>query len=203
MSWNIHGARDARVGAIAREIAGHQPDIACLNEVPRCDGRRLGRATGMRAFVASSFIGPYGNAILTGMPVASWRRLRFAGTHRVDRRDAAIVTLSSGIEVASIHLNLRSPRRLRDIDQLLGALPGRAVVAGDHNEGPGGGVWRALAERFDDACTAEGAPTFPAAEPRARIDLIWVPRDARVTSCRVAATSLSDHRPVIVDVDLG
>jgi endonuclease/exonuclease/phosphatase family metal-dependent hydrolase len=201
LTWNIHGARDAPVERIAREIASHEADVVCLNEVRRRHGKQLARAVGLRAFVASSFIGPYGTAILTNEPVSAWRRLRFSGVRRVDRRDASLVTLADGPTIAAIHLGLQAPERLRNAAELLEALPDRAIIAGDTNERPAGSVASMLAGRFDDACLEPGEPTFSAAAPRARIDYIWVPRGTRVRACRVAPTSASDHLAVMVDID--
>ncbi len=200
LTWNIHGARDAALRRIAREIAASEPDVVCLNELRRRHGKPLGRMLGFRAYIASSFIGPYGNAILTNDPVTGWRRLRFSGTRRVDRRDAAIVTLAAGPAIAAIHLNaLRPDERTRNAAELLESLPESSIIAGDLNEKPDGSVAGLFSHRLDDGCASAG-PTFPAATPRARIDYIWLPRGARASGCRVVPTSSSDHLPVIVDV---
>lgn len=202
LTWNIHGLRDASLATIAAEIAAQAPDVVCLNEVPRRLGARLGAALGMRAFVASSPIGPYGNAVLTREPIAVTLPLRFHGVRRVARRDAAVIGFHSELIIAAVHLSLRAPERLRHIEQLLDALPDRAIVAGDMNEQPGGNVWRALDARLDDAGTTVGEPTFPASGPTARIDAIWTPRGARVTRYDVLLTTSSDHRPIIAELDL-
>jgi endonuclease/exonuclease/phosphatase family metal-dependent hydrolase len=198
LTWNIHGARDAPLTQIAAELRAQSPDVVCLNEVRRGHGRRLAATLGMRAFEAGCLIGPYGNAILTALPVTAFRRLRFSGIRRVDRRDAAIVTLADGLMVAAVHLGLRAPSRAACITELLDALPDRAVISGDMNEGPGGAAWEAIARRFDDT---GDVPTFPASEPRARIDVIWVPRGAHVMPAAVVPTTSSDHRMVVVDLD--
>lgn len=208
LTWNVHGFRDASVATIADEISAHRADVVCLNEVPRAQGRRIGGALGMRAFVASSPLGPYGNTILTSQPVDRWRRLRFSGVRRTARRDAAIVGLAGGLTVAAVHLSLRAAERARHIAELLAALPPEAIVAGDMNERPGGTVWNTLDARLADAAAAVAAavtapqPTFPAGAPTARIDGIWVPYGTQVIRCEVTETTASDHRPVFADVDL-
>lgn len=210
LTWNVHGFRDASVATIADEISAHHADVVCLNEVPRAQGRRIGVALGMRAFVASSPFGPYGNTILTSRPVDRWRRLRFSGVRRTARRDAAIVGLAGGLAVAAVHLSLRAAERARHIAELLAALPPEAIVAGDMNERPGGTVWNTLDARLADAAGAAAAdaagvaaapqPTFPAGAPTARIDGIWVPHGTQVIRCEVIETTASDHRPVVVDL---
>ena len=199
ITWNIHGARDASIGEIAGEIAAHSADVVCLNEVRRSDGKRLRDALGMRAFVASSFIGPYGNVILTNEPVVAWRRFRFSRVRRIDRRDAALVTLADGMIIAAIHLGLRAPERARSVAELLAALPDRSIIAGDANETPEGAAARSLSGRFDDAGHERGEPTFPSAAPRSRIDYVWLPSRTLVRVCRVVPTAASDHLPLIVE----
>ena len=202
VTWNIHGAKDASLGRIADEIAGFEPDVVCLNEVPRRHGKRLGRLLRLRSYVASSFVGPYGNAIFTNEPVARWHRFRFAGTRRIDRRDAALLELTAGPTIAAVHLNsLRPHDRPRNVAELVRHLPDRSIVAGDMNETAGGAVARELSGRFVDACDGGTEPTFPAAVPRVRIDQVWVPPGTVVLSCRTAATDASDHRPVIVEIE--
>jgi endonuclease/exonuclease/phosphatase family metal-dependent hydrolase len=201
LTWNIHGARDASIAEIAGEIAAHEADVVCLNEVKLSDGKRLRDVLRMRAFVASSFIGPYGNAILTRELVTAWRRFRFSRVRRIDRRDAALVTLADGMMIAAIHLGLRAPERSSSAAELLAALPDRAIVAGDANETPDHAAVRLFSSRFDDAGRERAEPTFPAGEPRSRIDYVWVPKGTPVRACRVVPTRASDHLPVIVDFD--
>ena len=201
LTWNIHGARDASIAEIAGAIAVHEADVVCLNEVKRSDGKRLRDALRMRAFVASSFIGPYGCAIFTNESVARWRRFRFSEVRRIDRRDAALITLADGTMIAAIHLGLRGPERSRSAAKLLAALPDRAIVAGDANETPDHAAVRLFSSRFDDAASERAEPTFPASEPRSRIDYVWVPRGTRVLACGVVPTRASDHLPVIADID--
>ena len=202
LTWNIHGARDASVERIASEIIAQRPDVVCLNEVRPRHGRRLAGALKMQSFVASSMFGPYGVAIYTNEAVSSWRRLKFEGVRRVDRRDAAVVTLAAGLTVIGIHLNLRADERLRNAHQLLKVLPDRSIVAGDMNETPKGRVWHALAGRLADAGAAVDVPTFPAGSPRERIDFIWVPPAARVLGTDVVPTRSSDHRAVDVTLEI-
>lgn len=202
VTWNIHGARDAPLERIARELENVRADMVCLNEVRRRDGKKLGRLLGMRPYVASSWIGPHGNAIFTNGPVTRWRRLRFRGVRRGHRRDAAVVELTGGPTIAAIHLNaLRPDDRIRNAAEMVASLPERSIIAGDINEGADGAVATQLSSRFDDACAGPAEPTFPATDPRARIDFVWVPPGAEIVSCRVVATDASDHLPVIVDVE--
>lgn len=87
-----------------------------------------------------------------------------------------------------------------------------SVLLGDFNAGPGypGPAYGMLSDSFTDAWNAAGrrddaaSYTWPSAEPKMRIDHIWLSRDDWVVaqgSARVFGDeSLSDHRAVIVEV---
>ena len=64
---------------------------------------------------------------------------------------------------------------------------------------------RALTAVLTDAWAAVGdgpGHTFPALRPIARIDHVLVSADVRPEAAAVVAARASDHRPLVVDVDL-
>ena len=77
------------------------------------------------------------------------------------------------------------------------------MVLGDLNEPPNGPAWSRLTEVLVDTDPG-GAPTFPAVEPRLRIDAILVTPDLRTGPAHVPSHPpvhrASDHRPVLVDI---
>jgi endonuclease/exonuclease/phosphatase family metal-dependent hydrolase len=82
-------------------------------------------------------------------------------------------------------------------------------VGGDLNEHPGRGAAKLLGDRLGDAWLLGGdadGDTFPAGEPAARIDYLFVSEDIRVE--RVIVPPLpevrraSDHRPVVAELAL-
>ncbi|HKY67745.1 MAG TPA: endonuclease/exonuclease/phosphatase family protein, partial [Acidimicrobiales bacterium] len=80
------------------------------------------------------------------------------------------------------------------------------VLLGDMNAGPETPEMRALTTVLVDAWAAVGAGdghTFPARRPIARIDHVLVHGPVRPVGAEVVDTRASDHRPVVVDVDLG
>ena len=80
------------------------------------------------------------------------------------------------------------------------------VIAGDINERPEEAVWRAMAAEFRDAGSSDDTPTFSTRVPRRRIDGVFVRGPARIGSYRVVdgvdVVAASDHRPVVVDIDV-
>jgi endonuclease/exonuclease/phosphatase family metal-dependent hydrolase len=106
----------------------------------------------------------------------------------------------AGLSVAVTHLSVRRAESGPQLDATLAALrqrPGPWVVAGDLNRGPPdvapavGAAGLALAD--------PGVPTFPAGEPRARIDHVAV-AGARIGAVEVRALPVSDHRALVVEV---
>ncbi|MEU6413361.1 endonuclease/exonuclease/phosphatase family protein [Microbispora sp. NPDC046933] len=161
-------------------------------------------------------------------------RLRwFAG---LEWRSVALAVVEKDGEryaVCSAHLDLLAGARLSHAVQILPLLERAArefgaapVLAGDLNEIPGAPVWRLLGGRYTDcftvtrfSATQGAAPrlaadgdhsragaTFPARDPRVRIDAIFAGPGLTVASyggADVAAEDLaaaSDHRPVVAEV---
>lgn len=222
MTYNLHDLRDDRAAA-ARVVRAVDPDVLCLQEVPRRLTTELrlppfARACGLRW--GGRRLGTGGTAVLTGprVVVHGSRRGRLPVRFPDRTRGYAVATVSlpgdgsetaasAPVDVVSIHLGLRAPERVRHAATLLATLPARAVVAGDLNEGADGAAHRLVAARLP--VVSSGEPTFPADRPTAVIDVVFAsPGLARVTGAAVDVSerdlaSGSDHRPVWVDLDLG
>jgi endonuclease/exonuclease/phosphatase family metal-dependent hydrolase len=118
---------------------------------------------------------------------------------------AAVVDTPHGpMTVATTHLSFVpgwNVRQLRTAVRALRALPAPRVLLGDLNL-PGGPVraftgWRTLAR----------LPTYPSPSPRAQLDHILAdPRGAerlgRVVQVRSPHAAVSDHRPLVVHLDV-
>nr|WP_225311299.1 endonuclease/exonuclease/phosphatase family protein [Microbispora cellulosiformans] len=165
------------------------------------------------------------------------RRLRwFTG---LERRAVAVAVVEKGRDryaVCSAHLDLLAGARLSHAAEIVPILEGAArefgaapVLAGDLNEPPGAPVWRLLGARYADCFAAapdaggsrtadgaaegggcgEGGSTFPARDPRVRIDAIFAGPGLTVLSCGGAdvtpgdLTAASDHRPVVAEIASG
>jgi endonuclease/exonuclease/phosphatase family metal-dependent hydrolase len=78
------------------------------------------------------------------------------------------------------------------------------VLGGDMNARPEAVEVRALGGVFDDAwlgCGTGPGHTFRADQPDRRIDYLMLVR-VRCTRAQVIATEISDHRPLVVDVQI-
>ncbi|MEO7751961.1 MAG: endonuclease/exonuclease/phosphatase family protein [Terracoccus sp.] len=222
MSYNLRDFLDDRHAA-ARVVRAVDPDVLCLQEVPR----RLTTEVRLPPFARECGLlwsrrrrGSGGTAVLTAPRV----RVHAATTTRLpvrfpDRtRGYAALDLSlpgsPPLTVVSVHLSLRADERERHTRRLLadlsvdaaGGRGSRLVVAGDLNEGPGGRARDLLTGSLRILSPDE--PTFPARAPDQRLDLVLGspglrvrPAD-RVPLAEADLVAASDHRPVWVDLDV-
>lgn len=236
LSYNVRGLRDDRA-ALHTVVRQLRPDVALIQEAPsrlrwrpRCAA--LARECGLLYAAGGRTAG--GNLLLVSsrIDVHAVEELRIP--QRIREPIRGIVAATLGLEkvqfaAVGIHLGLSSLGRRRDVQEVLGALRARRdlpiVVGGDLNEPVGGPSWRefAVAGMHDPATSLEtgenGAPvgaldphalTFPAAEPRRRIDAILVGPGADVSDygvptapeLRYQLAHATDHLPVVAVVDL-
>jgi endonuclease/exonuclease/phosphatase family metal-dependent hydrolase len=157
----------------------------------------------------------YGNALLSGHPVRSWQALRLPGTARREARglvDARVDVDGTTVRVVVTHLQNRSGRERREqaahmVDQLAGdrEQPAPTVLLGDMNAGPDAPEMRTLCAVLTDVWAAVGdgpGHTFPARRPFARIDHVLISSGVTPVAAEVIGTRASDHRPVVVDLDV-
>src|SRR6476661_9680087 len=161
--------------AASRVVRAIDPDVLCLQEVPR----RLFASWRVAAFAAECGMywsgrhrGSGGTTILTSLRVhvaeSRHHRLRVAALQRT--RGYAVMRVAPAghqpLVVASVHLSLDADERERHAGQILGTVSGGGPVllAGDLNEGETGGAWRLFAAPL--RLISPATPTYPAAAPR-------------------------------------
>ncbi|GAA2731881.1 hypothetical protein GCM10009867_06560 [Pedococcus aerophilus] len=203
--------------AAARVIRAIDPDVLCLQEVPR----RLFGSWQVSAFAAECGLywsgrhrGSGGTTILTSLRVdvreSRHHRLRVATLQRT-RGYAVARVAPAGHEplvVASVHLSLDAAERERHAGQILRGVSGGGPVllAGDLNEVETGRAWQVFASPLH--LVSPTTPTYPARAPRKVLDVIFASRDLTVLPHREVPldaadlVAASDHRPTWVDVDL-
>lgn len=216
-SYNTRDFLDDRRAA-ARVVRSIDPDVLCLQEVPRrlLAGRRVvGFARECAMVWPGGHRGSGGTTILVrpGLILVGSRHHRLS-TPRVDRtRGFAVVQVATGaavLTVVSVHLSLKPGERARHAAAILEAVrsvPGPVVLAGDLNEGADGAAFQLLNRSLRDV--GPGGPTYPVRRPRRRLDVILasagvgavpgLPVDLDEDDVHAA----SDHRPVWVDLAVG
>jgi endonuclease/exonuclease/phosphatase family metal-dependent hydrolase len=160
----------------------------------------------------------YGIALLSRFPARSWQVVRLPRIPvrfpmylptpgrvmmvREEPRAAVVAQLDTPcgpMTVANTHLSFVpgwNRVQLRRLRRDLAAVPGPRVLMGDLNmAAPGpetGARMRSLA----------AAPTFPSDEPCRQLDHVLADDPALIaTSCSTPAMPISDHRPLVVDVE--
>jgi endonuclease/exonuclease/phosphatase family metal-dependent hydrolase len=216
--YNVRGFRDG-FDRLVRLVAHFEPDVLLLNETgARWRLRRFARALGMQlgADPWVWFRRRVKDAVLVRAPwwITAHRQQRFDGTPTMYPRGALVAELENGearLAAVSTHLGLHPLERLHDAHEIGRLVPhaSPAVIGGDLNEKPDGRAVALLSERFRDAWLLGGnadGDTFPANEPTARIDYLFVTQEIAVEHVVVPtgehARRASDHRPLVAEVTL-
>lgn len=215
-SYNVKDLTQDRHAA-ARVVRALDPDVLCLQEVPR----RLFGPWQVSSFAAECGLfwsgrhrGSGGTTIFTSLRVqvaqTSHHRLAVAALQRTRGYAMAQVAPAGHqpIVVASVHLSLDARERADHAQRILAALSagGSALVAGDLNEAATGGAWRAFAGPL--RLVSPQQPTYPARSPRTLLDVIFASPDLSVLPHQEVPlpegdlVAASDHRPTWVDLDL-
>jgi endonuclease/exonuclease/phosphatase family metal-dependent hydrolase len=172
----------------------------------------------------------YGNAVLSRHPISQTKRVSFPGhslweTVLLGKKAGLLCTITlpdaREIRIMAVHLEHRlESKRLEAanrIEEVRRAFPTPLILAGDFNstwiDSPpampnkdcqtaiswllGSGAYRTL----PSGQLLEEDMTCPAPHPTTVIDWILVPAAWNILSKRVIATTLSDHRPVIMEVE--
>jgi endonuclease/exonuclease/phosphatase family metal-dependent hydrolase len=213
-TWNVEHAVRRRDGVVDVELAGRmvaslQADVVALQELD-VRARRSARVdqpaaiatvASMRVEFAAArrlgLIGRYGVALSSRSLIDDVDVVRLPGA---DERRVALVARTRGVSVAVTHLSRVRDDSARQLDVVLDHLlarPGPHLLLGDLNRREYE-VGR-LAER--GLTVAGGAPTYPSDAPRLRIDHVAVSHDLAITRTGVPSVDVSDHRPLVVDIE--
>jgi endonuclease/exonuclease/phosphatase family metal-dependent hydrolase len=216
---NVRGFRDG-FERLVRLVGHFEPDLVLLNESgSRWRLRRFASALGMElaADPWSPFRRRVKDAVLVRPPwrIAEYGQHRFEGGPWLYPRGALVAKLGRGdakLCAVSTHLGLHPRERLAHAKVLAALADGiddPIVAGGDLNEKPDGRAVGLLSERFGDAWLLGGdadGDTFPADEPTARIDYLFVSEGLVVERVLVPAgpdaRQASDHRPLVAELTL-
>ncbi len=153
----------------------------------------------------------YGHGLLSRWPIIQ-THLQLLTQNKDERRVllfATVETEQGKLQVLSTHLSHVDSDRPAQAKELVKAARKLAktgdpvILLGDFNESPDTRWIKSLQKKWHDAGQHSSNPTFPASEPRVRIDYLMAANahwqtDAIVIDEREA----SDHRPVIASLQL-
>ncbi|PRY62647.1 endonuclease/exonuclease/phosphatase family metal-dependent hydrolase [Knoellia remsis] len=201
--------------AAARVVRAIDPDVLCLQEVPRrlfSSQRVAGFARDCGMFWSGRHRGSGGTTIFTSLRVdvveSRHHRLRVARLQRTRGFALARVAVPGRepVAVASVHLSLDAAERAAHAKVILDTLgrDSELVLAGDLNETETGAAWQAFAGVM--RLVSPTTPTYPAARPRRVLDVIFATPGleaaphADVELSEEDLVAASDHRPTWVDL---
>jgi endonuclease/exonuclease/phosphatase family metal-dependent hydrolase len=219
----------ARVADLVRET---RADIALLQEVDRSTRRSgqvdqpdlLARRTGFAVAFGKTLDydgGEYGITVLSRWPIAQETLIRLRveppqrraggsyeprGAQRVVVRTPAgdLVVINTHLDASrEDHYRRQEIRQVIDLARDAGPL---VLVGGDFNSTPESEVQAdARSGGLRDAwllCGRGDGLTYPAGTPTKRIDYLYLTGTATCTRAEVVETTASDHRPLLVTVQL-
>jgi endonuclease/exonuclease/phosphatase family metal-dependent hydrolase len=164
----------------------------------------------------------YGNAVLSRYPILTAETVVF-GQRRVGEKGFIYVELDIGgrcLPLVNLHLHFSSrAQRLRQLEHLLAWLTEKhrlrgnvwavpPIVCGDFNSpstvsDATASLLSHLSDHGDYALHPRNGRTFPSPLPARTLDHIFLPPGCVHSHCEVVRSFISDHRPVLVDFDLG
>lgn len=245
MTYNIRHSRglDERhdLRRIARLVRQYRIDVVALQEVDvstrRVGGldqtKRLAQLSKMKAVFGQTISfqgGKFGNAVLTRLPVLSFRnpkltgsegaeernllqvRLRLTAKQLFRRRDRRIQSPHPTLKVWATHFDYGSQKvRLASaikLNQWVRSASEPVILMGDLNATPRSKPIRELQKIWYNVTQKRPLSTIPSKNPRRQIDYImlsqaslWKVRRVRVLRNRIARIA-SDHRPLVADLIL-
>ena len=205
---------------MARAIQELGADIIGLNEM--FDGgkyclqtKELADLCGIENYYFAKAIddadGPYGNGILSKIPIVSAETIIIPDPYPkhpggwYETRCVLKAELENGVRVLVTHFGLEKDEQENAVRTLLEHIrEEKCILMGDFNVEPSNPILAPLKEGLIDTSLGfcENKPSFPSDAPRIKIDYIFVSRDIEVVSSDIAEIIASDHRPHIADVTI-
>lgn len=229
LTYNIHHAEDTngqldleRIAAVIRES---KADVIALQEVDRNvprSGRvdqlaELAKALNMHGVLGPNIDlagGKYGNAILSRWPIIRWKNHLLPNVRSGEQRGLleADIQLPGDrpLKLFATHFDHRpnEEERLqsaafvnrRQVDRAKREASFSVILAGDINARPESETLQVLLQRWQ-MTDQTLAPTIPSAEPKHKIDYIFIERNTPkikvLESVVVDEPVASDHRPLL------
>ena len=149
----------------------------------------------------------YGTLLVSRPPLEAVEQLRFPPAGGGEQRTAVVGTIRVGgrpVTVASTHLSNKQGHNVRQLRELQGTLAGRPaprLLLGDLNLS----WWALLLASRPDWPGAGRGDTIPNSRPNRQLDHVLRHDPAgvlRPRGARVVAAPVSDHRALVVDLDV-
>lgn len=201
---------------MAEAVKAIDPDIVGLQEM-RNEGRVeeyadqvriLSELTGMPYYYFAKAIdfadGPYGNGILSKLPILSAETVLIpdpvekTGSEWYETRCVLKATLEGGITVLVTHVGLNRDEKENAIKTITEQIaPQKCILMGDFNLKPEDPLFVPIRERMKDAADLFDSPKLscPSDKPDKKIDYIFTSSDVKIIEADIPPIVASDHRP--------
>ena len=210
---------------MADAILKCNPDVVSLNEMrgSRVDVdsatqvEKLARLTGMKyyyfakAIIDPSEMGPYGNGILSKVPITSAETIlipdpverKYNGYY--ETRCILKAKLENGLTILITHMGLNPDEQENAVSLVVeNIVDKKCILMGDFNVKPDNMLLTPIYEKMLD--TAENfckdGLSFPSDNPYCKIDYIFVSRDIKVNFADIPKIIASDHRPHVAEIEI-
>ena len=228
VSFNIQHAlhyveKKINFEALAEAITALGADVVALNEVRglgtdpeyTAQTETLARLTGMPHFFFAKAIdtkgGPYGNALLSKLPILHAESLPIPDpsprgyTGYYETRCVLKATLEGGFTVLVTHFGLNPDEQENAVRTLLPHLASeKCILMGDFNLTPDSPTLSPIREKMRDAAElfTDERLSFPSDLPRCKIDYIFVSPDLNLAAADIPPLVVSDHRPHTAEIKI-
>lgn len=223
------GKETLRLDLIADLIRRYGIEICGLNETyqdatgkygdqPAEIAATLGYHTAFAEGIRVGGTAPYGNAVVSAYPIIAVRKTpirtdlsaRRYSTGGYEDRVLLETDLALGDRTATVmtcHFGLYPDEQEAAVDTVLQAIANAkypVVLMGDFNLTPDTALVHRLSEILTDVSPAAGAPclTFPSDQPEIKIDYLMVSREWTCRHVLVPNEVVSDHLPLIAELEL-
>lgn len=218
----VHPTGRIDIALFAKYISKADADIVGLNEIrgegPAADytaqTEQLREGSGMPyGYFAPALLlrdGPYGNAMLSKLPIVSIENIPIPDPEPkgyngyYETRCLIKARLECGLTVLISHFGLNPDEQESAVRTVVENLEEeKCLLMGDFNVTPENPVLDPIRARMRDTAELSKTPllTFPSDAPKIKIDYIFVSPDIRVRSVEVPKDVVSDHLTYIADIE--
>lgn len=212
----------------ADTIRCFDPDVVGLNEVRgkgvseafRAQAQILADRIGYQFYFAPAIEvpngGPYGNAILSKLPLAQTETIpipdpaiRVPGMHAYESRciAKAVLPVAGGVTVLTAHFGLNPSEAQSAVDTVVSEIkrsPFPVLLTGDFNLLPSSPLLQPIRALLSDTADISDRPmlSYPSDAPTVKIDYIFASQSLRPVFASVPQMIVSDHRPYLAVFDV-
>ena len=158
-------------------------------------------------------IKPYGNALISRYPILSAETIKipdpeikqYDGYYETRCMLKAVVDVGGGLNVLVTHVGLNPDEKENAVETMLSNISKeRCVLMGDFNMTPNNELLEKLRNRMYDTAEKFTEPklSFPADEPRMKLDYIFTSKDLKVKDADIPSIVASDHRPYVITIEI-